>query len=204
MKTVINKQTETIKKSIDSVSQNSKETIKLLIDSNAKQFDSLLEANKKTFDSVSKILHEKEMDPSFVSNLKNTYTKSVKLSEDVIDSIIDSHTKRIEQSIDFVNRFMEIIKNEDIGSKEGNDKLIELAKENLDRSTELSMKNMEKIVSSYGDHLNVALSFNRKFADNLNSQITSMFKLQKKSMDNFFPMEMVTDWWKNGEEKVKA
>ncbi|MGP8215721.1 MAG: hypothetical protein ACLQQ4_09185 [Bacteroidia bacterium] len=205
MKNTINKQAETLKKSIDNVSQSSKESIKSLIDSNSKQFDSALETNKKTFDSISKMLYEKEMDPSIVSAFKTTFGKGIKLSEDVIDSIIDSHTRRIDLSIDFTTRFMEILKNEDLNSKEGVDKLVELVKENFDKSTELSMNNMEKIVSVYNDHLNLALNFNKKFGENINSQIVSMFKLQKKNIDSFFAMDMVTDWWKNvGEEKSKV
>jgi len=205
MKNTINKQAETLKKSIDNVSQNSKESIKTLIDSNSKQFDSALETNKKTFDSISKMLYEKEMDPSIVSAFKTTFGKGIKLSEDVIDSIIDSHTRRIDLSIDFTTKFMEIVKNEDFNSKEGIDKLVDLVKENFDRSTELSMNNMEKIVSVYNDHLNLALNFNKKFGENINSQIMSMFKLQKKNIDSFFAMDMVTEWWKNvGEEKSKV
>ena len=205
MKNTINKQAETLKKSIDSVSQSSKESIKTLIESNSKQFDSALETNKKTFDSISKMLYEKEMDPTIVSAFKSTFGKSIKMSEDVIDSIIDSHTTRIDLTIDFTTKFMELVKTEDLNTKEGLDKLVDLVKENFDKSSELSMGNMEKIVAVYNDHLNLALNFNKKFADNINSQITSMFKLQKKNIDSFFAMDMVTDWWKNvSEEKSKA
>ncbi|HWY98731.1 MAG TPA: hypothetical protein VNY36_06580 [Bacteroidia bacterium] len=205
MKNTINKQAETLKKSIDSVSQSSKESIKTLIESNSKQFDSALETNKKTFDSISKMLYEKEMDPSIVSAFKSTFGKGIKMSEDVIDSIIDSHTTRIDLTIDFTTKFMELVKNEDLNTKEGVDKLVELVKENFDKSSELSMGNMEKIVNIYNDHLNLALNFNKKFGENINSQITSMFKLQKKNIDSFFAMDMVTEWWKNvSEEKSKA
>jgi len=206
MKNTINKQAETLKKSIDSVSQSSKESIKTLIESNSKQFDSALETNKKTFDSISKMLYEKEMDPSIVTAFKSTFGKGIKMSEDVIDSIIDSHTQRMDLTIDFTTKFMEAVKNEDLTSKEGVEKLIELVKENFDKSSELSMGNMEKIVAVYNDHLNLALNFNKKFADNINSQITSMFKLQKKNIDSFFAMDMVTEWWKNvsTDEKTKA
>ncbi|HSY76887.1 MAG TPA: hypothetical protein VK890_08525 [Bacteroidia bacterium] len=205
MKNTINKQAETLKKSIDSVSQSSKESIKTLIESNSKQFDSALETNKKTFDSISKMLYEKEMDPTIVSAFKSTFGKGIKMSEDVIDSIIDSHTTRIDLTIDFTTKFMELVKNEDLNTKEGVDKLVELVKENFDKSSELSMGNMEKIVNIYNDHLNLALNFNKKFGENINSQITSMFKLQKKNIDSFFAMDMVTEWWKNvSEEKSKA
>ena len=205
MKDTISKQSETLKKSIDTVSQNSKESIKSVIESTAKQFDSAIESNKKTFDSISKLLYEKEMDPSIVSSFKSNFGKSIKLSEDAIDSVIDSHTSRIELSIDFTTKFMDIIKNEDLSTAEGRDKLVTLVQENFEQSTELSMHNMEKIIAIYNAHLNHALNFNKKFADNINSQIVSMFKLQKKSIGNFFDMDMITEWWKNTDrEKVNA
>jgi hypothetical protein len=100
---------------------------------------------------------------------------------------------------------MEIIKNEDLSTAEGRDKLVEFVKENFEKSAELSTHNMEKFIAVYNDHLNLALNFNKKFADNINSQIFSRLKLQKKSIDNFFNLDTVTEWWKNmEEEKVKA
>jgi len=151
------------------------------------------------------MLYEIEMDPTIVSSFKTTFGKGIKLSEDVIDSVIDSHTKRMDLSIDFTTRFMEALRSEDLSTKEGMDKLMELVKENLDKSTELSMNNMEKIVNVYNEHLNLALNFNKKFADNINSQVVSMFKLQKKNIDTFFSLDMVSEWWKNAsEEKTKA
>ncbi|MGP8215505.1 MAG: hypothetical protein ACLQQ4_08075 [Bacteroidia bacterium] len=205
MKNTISKQAETLKKSIDSVSQNSKESIKTLIDSNSKQFDSAIETNKKTFDSISKVLYEKEMDPSILATFKSSFGKGIKLSENVIDSIIDSHARRIDISIDFTARLIEIIRNEDLSTKEGMDRLVELANENLNKSSELSLDNMNKIVSLYNDHLNFALNFNKIFADNLNSQILIMFKLQKRNIDSFYTMDTIAEWWKkDGVEKVRV
>jgi len=205
MKNTITKQTETLKKSIDSASKNSKESIKSVIESNTKQFDSAIESNKKAFDSISKMLYEKEMDPSIVTSFKTTFVKSIKLSEDAIDSVIDSHTKRIDLSIDFMTKFMEIMNNEDISTAEGKEKLIGLVKDSFEQSAELSMRNMEKIIAVYNEHLNHALNFNKKFADTINSQIISMFKLQKRSIDSFYDIDMVTEWWKSiTEDKVKA
>lgn len=198
----MNKQTESLKKSIDNASQKSKQAIKTLIESNSKQFDSAIESNKKTFDSISKMIYEKEMDPSIIGTIKSTFVKSIKMSEDVIDSIIDSHTTRIDFSIDFISRFTEIIRNEDVNTKEGINKLIVLVDDNFNESTQLSMKNMEKIIEAYNGNINLALNFNKKFADTIHAQITSMFQLQSR---NVSPLEMVTEWWKNiEEEKVKA
>jgi len=208
MKNTINKQTETLRKSVDSVSHSSKETIKALVDSNTKQFDSVLDANKKTFDSISKLLHEKEVDPAFISIIKNTFNKSVKLSEDVIDTVIDSHCKRIDQSINFVARFMDVLKTEDMSSKEGMDKLLELAKENLESSTNLTMENIEKMIHAYSEHLNLALTFNRKFAENVQSYANSLIDNHAKNRENSFSFpyysDLAFDWWRKPEEKEKT
>ena len=208
MKNTISKHTETLKKSVDSASQSSKETIKALIDTNTKQFGTVLDANKKTFDAISKLLRDKEVDPAFLSTIKNSFTKSVQLSEDVIDTVIDSHCKRIDQAIDFVTRFMDILKNEDMTSKEGTDKLLELAKENMESSTNLTMQNIEKMIQAYSEHLNLALAFNRKFAENVQSYANSMMDNHSKNKDNLFPFpyygDFAFDWWKKGEEKEKT
>jgi hypothetical protein len=198
-----NQQAEALKKSINNVSEKSKESIKTLIDVNSKQFESAVENNKKAFDSVSKMLYEKEMDPGIVSAFKTTFGRGIKLSEDAIDSIIDVQKTTIELNIDFATKFMDIIKSEDMNTKKGTEKLAALVKEHFDESTELALENMGKMVSIYNENLNLALNFNKKFADNMNSQLVSMFKIQKKNFDTFFGADMFTEWWKTGtNEKV--
>ncbi|MGP8215771.1 MAG: hypothetical protein ACLQQ4_09435 [Bacteroidia bacterium] len=205
MKNTGSKQVESLKKSINSVSRNSKESIKSLVESNAKQIDFAVESNKKTFESISKTLTDNKMDTSVVSSIKSTLVKSIKLSEDSIDTIIDAHTGHIDLSIDFTNKFMEFIKDEEFGTKQAKEKLIYLVKEHFDKSTDLSLSNMEKIVSMYNNHLNLALNFNQKFADSINDQIISLYKLQKNNIDSFLSVDMISEWWKNiGEEKAKA
>jgi hypothetical protein len=201
MKTTNNKQTETLKSSIDNASRSSKESIKALIDANSILFDSAIEKSNSSFNSISKALYENELDPSLISASKSTLLKGLKLSEDVINSIVDSHTRRINQSVEFTAKLLEIVQNENLNTPEGVNKLVDLAKENLDNSTELSVNNLGKITSVYNDHLNLAVTFNKKFADTINSQITSLFKLQNK---NIYPLDSITEWWKTvGEEKSK-
>ena len=204
MKNTISKQAETLKKQVDNASQKSKESIKHLVDVNSKQFDSAVKANSKTFDAISKALYEKEMDPAIVRAFKSNFIKSLKLSEETIDSIIDAHKKRIDVSVDFTEKFAEAIKNEDMTSKEGVEKLLNILKENLHRSTELSLRNMEKVATIYNDHLNLVLNFNRKFADNINAQVSTLFKLQNKNVDSSALLDMVNQWWKTtaAEEKT--
>jgi hypothetical protein len=95
------------------------------------------------------------------------------------------------------------MKDEDINSKKGSEKLINLVKEHFDGATELSMRNMERIISSYNENLNLALNFNKKFAENINDQLVSLFKLQKKSFDTLFGHDIYPEWWKaTANEKV--
>jgi hypothetical protein len=201
MKNTMNKQTDLLQKSIDNASKTSKENIKALIDSNSKQFETSLENNSKTFNSISKALYEHELDPAIVSNYKHTLIKGLELSEDTINSIIDASTNTVKQSIELANKFTDIIKNEDMNTDEGVNKLVALVKENLDKSVTLSKANMEKMTDIYNKHFNLALNFSKKFADVINSQVEALYKLQKKAT----PMEMITNWWKHDTtEKVKV
>ncbi|HSY77685.1 MAG TPA: hypothetical protein VK890_12545 [Bacteroidia bacterium] len=202
MKNTINKQTESLKNQIDGAAQKSKEGIKSIIESSSKQFEAAMEANTKAFNSISKMLYENEMDPSIISGVKSAFIKGIELSEDAIDTIIDSYTSQSDMSADFTKKFTAIIKSDDYGTKKGAEKLVELVKENLDKANELAMNNMKKIVSAYNGNINLALNFNRKFADNINAQITTLFTLQHKNTGMFTGIDMVTEWWKNiGEEK---
>jgi len=194
MKTTTSKQTETLKSSIDNASRSSKESIRTLIQSNSLLFNSALEKSSKTFSNITKLLSENQLDPAFVSDYKGTLVKSLELSEGVVNSIIDSHTKRVEQTVEFTAKLLEIVKSEDLNTSEGVNKIVELAKENLDRSTELSINNLGKINTVYNEHLNLAVTFNKKFADTINSQVASVFKLQSKSI---YPIDTIADWWKN-------
>jgi hypothetical protein len=194
MKTTTNKQTETLKSSIVNASRSSKESIRTLIQSNSLLFNAALEKSGKTFSSITKLLSENQLDPTFVSDYKGTLVKSLELSEGVVNSIIESHTKRVEQTVEFTAKLLEIVKGEDLNTAEGVNKIVELAKENLDRSTELSINNLGKINSVYNEHLNLAVAFNKKFADSINSQVASVFKLQNK---NIYPIDTIADWWKN-------
>jgi len=191
MKKTITKQAETLKTKIDAASKQSKETIKKLIESNSKQYDSALEASTKAYTPISETLYEQDMDASMISTFRSTFGKSLKLSEEVIDTVIDSHTRRIDLSIDFTTKMIETLQTEDFSKAEGMEKLITLLKENFNKSTELSVQNMEKMVTEYNNHLNLGLNFNEKISNNISAQLSAMVKLQKKNIDGFFTNDML-------------
>ncbi|HTA84289.1 MAG TPA: hypothetical protein VK783_15200 [Bacteroidia bacterium] len=191
MKKTLTKQAETLKNKIDSTSEKSKETIKKLIETNSKQFDSALEASTKAYTPISETLYEQDMDASMISTFRSTFGKSLKLSEEVIDTVIDSHTRRIDLSIDFTTKMIETLQTEDFSKTEGIEKLMTLLKENFNKSTELSVQNMEKMVTEYNNHLNLGLNFNEKISNNISAQLSAMVKLQKKNIDGFFTNDML-------------
>ena len=191
MKKTLTKQAETLKNKIDSTSEKSKETIKKLIETNSKQFDSALEASTKAYTPISETLYEQDMDASMISTFRSTFGKSLKLSEEVIDTVIDSHTRRIDLSIDFTTKMIETLQTEDFSKAEGIEKLMTLLKENFNKSTELSVQNMEKMVTEYNNHLNLGLNFNEKISNNISAQLSAMVKLQKKNIDGFFTNDML-------------
>jgi hypothetical protein len=191
MKKTLTKQAETLKNKIDSTSEKSKETIKKLIETNSKQFDSALEASTKAYTPISETLYEQDMDASMISTFRSTFGKSLKLSEEVIDTVIDSHTRRIDLSIDFTTKMIETLQTEDFSKTEGLEKLIALVRENFNKSTELSVQNMEKMVTEYNNHLNLGLNFNEKISNNISAQLSAMVKLQKKNIDGFFTNDML-------------
>lgn len=185
---------ESLKKSMENASEKSKESIKTLIDSSSKHFESAFEKNMKVFNTVSKTLTEKEMDPSIVNTLKSDFGRSIKLSDHFVDAIIDYQTKGIDLSIEFASEIMGILTGEDINTLKGVERMVDILHNNLEKSTELSIKNMEKMIALYNEHLNLALNFNKVFADNINSQLSILFKVQKKNMTDLFGLNMMNEW----------
>ena len=203
MKHIVHKHAETLKKHVDGMSEKSRERIKHLVDVNSKHFENAVKANAKNFDAISKMLYEREMDPSIVSSFKNNFINSLKLSEETIDSIIDASKERVGLSVDFTTKFADAIRHEDLTTTEGIETLLEMLKENMDKSTELSLRNMEKVSSIYNEHLNLALSFNKRFADSFSSHIHSLFKMQKRTADKA-TSDIVNEWWKATHEEKET
>ncbi|HTA83494.1 MAG TPA: hypothetical protein VK783_11185 [Bacteroidia bacterium] len=192
---------ETLKKNINRVSQKSKDAIKNLFERDSKQLNSALKDNLKGFDSISKILCEKEIDPSIINPIKSFFIKSIVLHEYIADLVMNSHTQRINLFADFSTRITDAVKDDDLNSREGIERLFGMVNENLDKSTELSLQNMENIALLYNDHLNLVLNSNKKLAERIDSKIVSMYKLYGKDVEASILMDMVSNWWKNiGEE----
>jgi hypothetical protein len=196
MKKINNKHAQSLNNIINGAANVNGKAIESLVEASSAKLNSKREAVQKAFDSLSKSLFENEMEPSVVSSFKSTYGKNISLAEQVIENMAESQKESINLSIVFMNSLMQIISSNDFMDGKGAEKLAELIKNNLHKSTELSAGNMKKIISAYNDYFNYALTFNRNVTDALNDQMLNMLKLQHKNMSIFFSRNMIADWWK--------
>lgn len=196
MKSTLNEKAEKIKSSIKGTAEKSKETIREFIDSNTKNIGDALDSNKKFFDSIKEKLNEQEIKDSLTDNLKQTFGKSVELAEDALDSIINAYTRQMEMNVDFNTKLVDAIKE---ANTENPDKVLELIHENFEASRQLTINNTKEILDFYNKHTNLAVNFNKKFGDNIQAQLDSMFAIQDKGLNRF--TDWASDWWKQQSDK---
>ncbi|MEO7087527.1 MAG: hypothetical protein ABIZ51_01895 [Bacteroidia bacterium] len=196
MKTTLNEKAEKIKKTINGTAEKSKETIREFIDTNNKHIGAALDTNFKMVDSIKKSFGQKSMDDSVTETLKNTFGKSVELAEDALDSIINSYTRQMEQNVDFNTKLIDTIKEHKSGTPE---KVLELIHENFEASRKLTTENTKEILDFYNKHTNLALNFNKKFAENITAQIEAISNVQNDSQNKF--TSWASHWWKENEKK---
>jgi DNA-directed RNA polymerase beta' subunit len=197
MSTALNSQSETIKNSIIETAKKSKETIREIIDANSKSLDSALDINKKAVDSIKKNLTQKEIDDSITYTVKETFGKSVELAEDSIDSVINAYVKQVEWSVALNAKLIDSFK-ENYGSNP--EKVLNLIYENFETSRQVTIKNTLEIIEYYNKHTNLAVNFNKKFADTIANQVEVLSHIQSKGLDKY--KEWVSDWWKDVEKEV--
>jgi hypothetical protein len=193
METTLN-DTRTLKDTIEDASQKSKEAIKSIIDSSSKQINLAIDANRTFVDALQEQLRSKELDASVIDPVKKTFGRSIELAEEVIDSVIDAHTRRMDQAANFNLRLVDIIKEEGELNTDTGKRLMELIHENFENSVEISNENMKTIIDIYNKHINLALNFNKKFSEGINAQMQGLFTIQSKNIDIF--NSWVSEWWK--------
>ena len=196
METTLIEKAEKIKASIKDTAEKSKETIREIIDSNTKHIGEAIDSNKKIIDSIQKKLNQQEIDDSLTDTLKMTFGKSVELAEDALDSIINSYMRQMEMNIDFNTKLVDVIKESENGHPE---KVLKLIHENFENAYELSVKNTKDILNFYNKNTNLAINFNQKFGESINTQIESLFNLQNKGMNKF--AGWASEWWKQENKK---
>jgi hypothetical protein len=197
MSATLNEKAESIKSTIKESAAKSKETLKEFINSNKKHVGEAIDSNKKIVDSIKEKFNHGEVDDAITDTVKETFGKSIELAEDALDGIINSYTKQMEMNVDFNTKLVDAIKE---AKTEHPEKVLDLIRENFEASQKLTDENTKEILDFYNKHTNLAVNFNEKFGENINSQMESLFKLQGKNMEKF--ASWASDWWKEG-AKVK-
>ena len=197
MEILLDGKAENIKDAIKGTAQESKETIRTIIDSNTKHIDSALDSNKKIVDSIKEKLNEQKIEDVITDKLQDTFGKSVKISEEALDSIINSYTRQMEYNINFNTKLMDAINESTTASPE---KILNLIQKNFEASGQLTINNTKELLDFYNKHTNLIVDFNQKFGDNINAQIESFFKMQNKGMNKF--TEWASEWWKQTEKEA--
>ncbi len=187
----LNEKAEKIKDSIKGTTEKSKETIREIITTNSKFIGDALDTNQKFVDSVKDKLNLKNVDDTITNNLKDTFGKSVELAEDTIDSIINSYSKQMEMNVDYNTKLVDVIKNTNSYTPEN---ILNLIQENFEASREMYIKNTKEILEAYNKHTNLAVNFNKKIGESINTQIESIFNLQSKGLHKF--SDFTSEWWK--------
>ncbi|HEY4799385.1 MAG TPA: hypothetical protein VII99_09950 [Bacteroidia bacterium] len=196
MEKTLNDRAEKIKKVINGTAEKSKETIKEIIVSNNKLMDEALNSNAKVFKSIKEKLGQQEVDDQLTDNLKNTFSKSVELAEDALDSIINSCTRQMELTVDFNTKLVDAIKE---SNPKNADAFLKLIHDNFEATHKLTINNTREIMDFYNKHTNLALNFNKKFEENVNAQVEALFDLQSKGLNRF--TDWASQWWKIGQNE---
>lgn len=191
----LNEKAEKIKDSIKGTTEKSKETIREIISSNSKFIGDALDTNQKFVDSVKDKLNLKNMEDSITNDLKNTFGKSVELAEETIDNIINSYSKQMEMNVDINTKLVDAIKDTNSYTPEN---VLNLIQKNFEASREMCINNTKEILEAYNKHTNLAVNFNKKIGESINSQIESMFDFQNKGLHKF--SELTSEWWKQAEK----
>ena len=197
METTLNEKAEKIKDKIKGTAEQSKKTIREIIDFNTKVIGTALDSNKTIVDSVKEKLGQKNIEDTITLPLNGTFKKSVELAEDALDSIINSYTRQMELTVDFNTKLVDAIKE---SNTENPEKILNLIHENFEASHQLTVKNTKEILEFYNKHTNLAVNFNQKFGESINTQIESLFKIQSAGLDRF--TGWASEWWKHAEKET--
>ena len=196
MEATLNEKAENIKKTINGTAEKSKEAIREFIEANNKHVDAAVVANGKLLNTIAESLNHQAIDETVTTNLKNTFGKSVQLAEDALDSIINAYTRQMELTVDFNTKLVDAIKE---SKSENPEKVLDLIHENFEASRKMTLENTKDLLDFYNKHTNLALNFNKRFADNVQAQIETMFTIQNKGLNRF--TSWAADWWKEADKK---
>lgn len=192
-KTTLEDRVEAMKKSFDIASEKSKQAIKEILNTCNDQAKKAVETNQEIIGSAIKQLETYNVDASYFRQFYNTIGKSVELSEEVIDSIIESHNKRVNLTVEFNKKCLESLKEQTLLGGTTNEKLIKILQDNFNDSIQLSINNMKGIINMYNKHLNLSVNFSKNFNESIDKQVEFMSDIYKKQVGMF--AEWTANWW---------
>lgn len=192
-KKTISEQIEGLKSKLDEASEEAKENIRATIDACTEQYNRAIEANKEYVKELRATLKDSHIDTSHLDEISGTFANSLQLSEEVIDTIIDSHLNRVRQIVDFNKKSVDALHQGYATDKFNYEKFIALQQKNFSESIELSTRDMKKIVDVYNKHINLSVNFSKRFSKNINTQIDTLVKFQTKGLQAY--SNWVANWW---------
>ncbi|MBI4932023.1 MAG: hypothetical protein HY841_14790 [Bacteroidetes bacterium] len=181
----ISQQMEELKSKLNEAGKEAKENIRSTINACTEQYNRAIEANKKYVNDLRGQMKESGMDTSHLDEISNTIANALQLSEEVIDTIIDSHLSRVNQLVDFNKKSVELLQQAYISDKFNYEKFIALQQKNFEQCMELSVSDMNKTAEVYNKHINLSVNFNRNFSRNINSQIDTLVKFQTQGLQTY-------------------
>ncbi len=186
-------QMDALRKQLDGATKNAKEHIRTIIATCTKSYEKAVAANKKYVDELREQLEEQHIDTAFIDEITNAFSSSLEVSDDVIDTIIDSHMRRTSRIADYHRKNLEAL-SKAYGTGDMNyEEFLKLFQKNFEESIEHSTQDMKKVVDVYNRHLNLTVNFNKSFSKNINSQVDTMVKLQTKGLQAY--SNWVANWW---------
>jgi len=191
----LNERVEILKKNLDIASESSKKAIKEIIQNCTEQAGEAVANNKKMFETIKDTLIANGIDTTIIDNLYDSFNTSLNISGGVIDKIISAHNERIDITVEFQEKFLSEINEQRKSGKVDFDSFIKILQDNFEDSVKLSNNNMKEMVNVYNTHVNLALSFNNKFSNNILSQIELTTDFYKKRSGMY--TDWVSNWWKN-------
>lgn len=189
----ISEQIEGLKSKLDDASEEAKENIRATINACTEQYNRAIEANKEYVKELREQMKDSHMDTSHLDEISGTFANSLQLSEEVIDTIIDSHLHRVNQIVDFNKKNAEQLHQDYATDKFNYEKFIALQQKNFEQSIELSTRDMKKIVEVYNKHINLSVNFNKRFSKNINTQIDTLMQFHSRGLQAY--NNWVANWW---------
>lgn len=191
MDSTLNSKAEKIKSKIKETAEKSKDAIRKFIDSNRKQVGVAIDSNKKIVDSINEKMGQELGSDKITDNVKDAFGKSVALTEDALDGIINSYTKQMEMNVDYSTQLIDTIKD---SKTENPEKVLDLIQKNFEDSHQMALNNTKEMLDFYSKHTNLAVNFNAKFGEVINSQIESLFKIHGRGVNRL--TDWASEWWK--------